>query len=54
MNQSKINFEFAFKLEGRGDGVTFIMRELCGVRLGNYDWLNWKQAMFGERIPKKI
>ena len=32
---------------------TFIMHELCGVRSGNYDCFNWKQALFGERIPKK-
>ena len=30
-----------------------IMRELCGVRTGNYDRFNWKQALIGERIPKK-
>ena len=29
------------------------MHELCGVRTGNYDTFNWKQAMFGERVPKK-
>jgi hypothetical protein len=33
--------------------ATFIMHELCGVRSGNYDTFNWKQALFGERIPKK-
>jgi hypothetical protein len=33
--------------------ATFIMHELCGVRTGNYDCFNWKQALFGERIPKK-
>ena len=29
------------------------MHELCGARTGNYDF-NWKQALFGERIPKKF
>ena len=29
------------------------MHELCRVRSGNYDCFNWKQALFGERIPKK-
>ena len=33
--------------------ATYIMQELCGVRTGNYDCFNWKQALFGERIPKK-
>ena len=33
--------------------ATFIMHELCGVRMGNYDCFNWKQALFGERIPKR-
>ena len=31
--------------------VTFIMHKLCGVRTGNYDCFNWKQVLFGERIP---
>ena len=30
------------------------MNELCGVRSGNDDIFNWKQALFGERIPKKF
>ena len=34
--------------------ATSIMHELCGVRIGNYDSFHWKQAMFGERIQKKI
>jgi hypothetical protein len=29
------------------------MHELCGVRSGNYDSFNWKQAIFGERLPRK-
>ena len=29
------------------------MHELCGVRSGNLDCFNWKQAIFGERIPRK-
>ena len=33
--------------------ATYIMQELCGVRTGNYDCFNWKQALFGERLPKK-
>ena len=33
--------------------ATYIMQELCGVRTGNYDCFNWKQAFFGERLPKK-
>ena len=33
--------------------ATYIMQELCGVRSGNLDCFNWKQALFGERIPKK-
>ena len=33
--------------------ATFIMHELCGVRIGNYDRFDWKQALFGERIPQK-
>ena len=32
---------------------TFIMHELCGVGIGNYDSFNWKQTLFGERIPNK-
>ena len=31
----------------------FIMHKLCGVRTGNYDCFNWKQALFGERIPNR-
>ena len=34
--------------------ASFIMRELCGVRTGNYDSFNWKQALFGERIQRKF
>ena len=35
--------------------ATFIMHELCGVRrTGNCDSFHWKQALFGERIPKKF
>ena len=30
------------------------MHDLCGVQSGNYDTFNWKQAMFGKRIPKKF
>ena len=33
--------------------ATFIMQELCGVRTGNLDCFNWKQAVFGEKIPRK-
>ena len=33
--------------------ATYIMHELCGVHTGNYDCFNWKQVIFGERIPKK-
>ena len=33
--------------------TTFIMHELCGVRTGNYDSFNWKQALFGERLLRK-
>ena len=33
--------------------ATFIMLELYGVKTGNLDCFNWKQAMFGERIPRK-
>jgi hypothetical protein len=33
--------------------ATSIMHELCGVTIGNYDCFNWKQATFGERLPKK-
>ena len=33
--------------------ATYIMHELCGVRSGNYDCFNWKQVVFGERIPKR-
>ena len=29
------------------------MHKLCGVRTGNYDCFNWKQVVFGERIPKR-
>ena len=32
--------------------ATYIMHELCGVTTCNYDSLNWKQILFGERIPK--
>ena len=34
--------------------ATFIMHELCGVRYGHLDSFNWKQAIFGERIPYKF
>jgi hypothetical protein len=30
------------------------MHKLCGVRTGNYNNFNWKQALFGKRIPQKI
>ena len=33
--------------------TTCIMHELCGVRTRNYYNFNWKQALFGKRIPKK-
>ena len=33
--------------------ATFIMHELCVVRMDNYDSVNCKQAMFGERIHKR-
>ena len=29
------------------------MHELCEARTGNYDCFNWKQGLFGERLPKK-
>lgn len=34
--------------------ATYIVHKLCGVRTGNYNNFNWKQALFGERIPKKF
>jgi hypothetical protein len=34
--------------------ATYIMHKLCGVRTGNYNNFNWKQALFGKRIPQKI
>lgn len=34
--------------------TTFIMHEVCGVRIGKYVSFHWKQALFGERIPKKF
>lgn len=36
-----------------GRWATYIMHELCGVEIGNYDSFNWKQATFGETIPNK-
>lgn len=33
--------------------TTFNMHELCEVRSENYNTLNWKQAIFGEIIPKR-
>ena len=33
--------------------ATFILYELCGVRTSNYDSFDWKQALFGERLPRK-
>ena len=33
--------------------ATYIMHELCKVISGNYDCFNWKQTIFGERLPKK-
>ena len=30
------------------------MHELCEIRTDNYDSFNWKQALFGKRIPKKF
>jgi hypothetical protein len=30
------------------------MHELCGIRIGKYDIFHWKQAFFGEEIPKKL
>jgi hypothetical protein len=34
--------------------TTYIVHELCGVRTGHLDSFNWKQAIFGERIPYKF
>ena len=34
--------------------ATFIMHELCGVRIGKYDIFHWKQAFLGEESPKKL
>ena len=34
--------------------TTYIMHELCGVRTGHLDSFNWKQSLFGERIPFKF
>lgn len=34
--------------------ATFIMHELCGVRIGRYDNFKWKQTISGERIPGKF
>ena len=34
--------------------ATHIMHELCGVRTGHLDSFNWKQGIFGERIPFKF
>ena len=34
--------------------ATRIMKDLCGVRSGNDDIFNWKQTLFGKRIPKKF
>ena len=31
----------------------FIMHELCGVRTTNHYRSNWKEVLFGERIPKR-
>ena len=33
--------------------VQFHVYELYRVSTGNYDWFNWKQALFIERIPHK-
>ena len=33
---------------------TFIMHELCRVQMSNYDSFQWKQTLFGERIPTKF
>lgn len=32
--------------------ATLIMHVLCGVTTGYYDSFNWKQTLFGKRIPK--
>ena len=34
--------------------AAFIMHEFCEVRINNYDSFHWKQALFGEMIPKKF
>ena len=34
--------------------ATLIIYKLCGVRIGKYDILHWKQAFFGEEIPNKF
>jgi hypothetical protein len=34
--------------------VGHLQHELYGVRMGNYDNFNWKQALYGERSFKKF
>ena len=49
----KRNFWDCIQARGAWRWATFIMHELCEVQSGNYDCFNWKQALLGERIPKK-
>ena len=53
MNRSKHKFWDCIQARCAWRWATYIMHELCGVRTGNYDCFNWKQATFGERIPKR-
>ena len=52
VNRLNINFGIASKPGERGDGQLSSCTNF-GVRTGNYDCFNWKQALFGEWIPKK-
>ena len=53
-NQLSIKFGTISNQEEHGDGPLSLCTIFVGVRFDNYDSLNWKQALFGERIPKKF
>ena len=42
-----------FKLGGRGDGLPISCMNFVGLEMATMICFNWKQTIFGKRIPKK-
>lgn len=53
MSRLNTNFRIAFKLKGLGVGH-FHYARIMWVRTGNYDSFNWKQTLFGNKIPMRF